>query len=54
MNDTFEHDLVGKPVSTHRVEARGHAFPDHASAAPWPQLVTASISETEPAITPDL
>jgi hypothetical protein len=20
----------GKPVSTHRVDARGHAFPDHA------------------------
>jgi hypothetical protein len=54
MNNTFAHDLVGKPVSTHRVEARGHAFPDHASAAPWPQLVTASIGETAPAITPDL
>jgi acyl-CoA thioester hydrolase len=26
----FEHDLFGKPVSTHRVAARGHAFPDHA------------------------
>jgi hypothetical protein len=26
----FEHDLFGKPVSTHRVVARGHAFPDHA------------------------
>jgi len=45
MSNTFAHDLVGKPVST---------FPDHASAAPWPQLVTASIGETEPAITPDL
>ena len=29
----FEHDLFGKPVSTHRVEARGRAFPDHALAA---------------------
>src|SRR6267142_5159169 len=26
----FEHDLFGKPVPTHRVVARGHAFPDHA------------------------
>jgi hypothetical protein len=26
----MEHDLFGKPVSTHRVKARGHAFPDHA------------------------
>src|SRR6266481_2407367 len=26
----LEHDLVGKPVPTHRVGARGHAFPDHA------------------------
>jgi hypothetical protein len=26
----FAHDLFGKPVSTHRVEARGQAFPDHA------------------------
>jgi hypothetical protein len=26
----FEHDLFGKPVSTRRVVARGHAFPDHA------------------------
>src|SRR5216684_560139 len=28
----FEHDLFGKPVPTHRVVARGHAFPDHALA----------------------
>jgi hypothetical protein len=28
----FEHDLFGKPVPTHRVAARGHAFPDHALA----------------------
>src|SRR6202521_6046231 len=28
----FEHDLFGKPVPTHRVVARGHAFPDHAVA----------------------
>jgi hypothetical protein len=28
-----EHDLSGKPVSTHRVKARGHAFPDHALSA---------------------
>jgi hypothetical protein len=27
-----KHDLFGKPVSTHRVKARGHAFPDHALA----------------------
>src|SRR6202048_3311102 len=27
-----EHDLFGKPVTTHRVVARGHAFPDHALA----------------------
>ena len=26
----FEHDLFGKPDSTHRVKARGQAFPDHA------------------------
>jgi hypothetical protein len=52
MNNTFEHDLAGKPVSTLR--QRGPPGPDHASAAPWPQLVTASISEEEPAITPDL
>jgi hypothetical protein len=46
MSDTGERDLVGKPVST---------FPDHAlSAAPWPQLVTASIGETALEITPDL
>jgi hypothetical protein len=30
----FEHDLFEKPVSTHRVVARGHAFPDHALVAP--------------------
>src|SRR6266850_4993087 len=28
----FEHDLFGKPVRTHRVVARGHAFPDPALA----------------------
>src|SRR6266566_657455 len=26
----LEHDLFGKPVPTHHVVARGHAFPDHA------------------------
>jgi hypothetical protein len=26
----LEHDLFGKPASTHRVKARGQAFPDHA------------------------
>src|SRR5262249_18101692 len=30
---SFEHDLSGKPVSTHRVDARGQAFPDHAPEA---------------------
>src|SRR5712672_4001239 len=30
----FEHDLFGKPVPTHRVVARGHAFPDHALELP--------------------
>src|SRR6266478_1121583 len=30
-----EHDLFGKPVSTHRVVARGHAFPGQASSR-WP------------------
>jgi hypothetical protein len=28
----MEHDLFGKPVSTHRVKVRGQAFPDHALA----------------------
>jgi hypothetical protein len=27
-----KHDRFGKPVSTHRVKTRGHAFPDHALA----------------------
>ena len=27
----LEHDLFGKPVPTHRVVARGHAFPDRAA-----------------------
>ena len=26
---------AGKPVPTHRVVARGHAFPDHALASPF-------------------
>jgi hypothetical protein len=34
----FEHDLVRKPVSTHRVKARGHAFRDHALANPTPAV----------------
>src|SRR5580693_6425132 len=28
--EEIEHDLFGKPVPTHRVMARGHAFRDHA------------------------
>src|SRR5579859_7717374 len=28
------HDLAGKPGPTHRIVARGHAFPDHAIYPP--------------------
>jgi len=34
----FERDLVRKPVSTHWVKARGHAFRDHALANPTPAV----------------
>ena len=30
----FERDRFGKPVLTHRVVARGHAFPEHAVGVP--------------------
>src|SRR6266851_5026411 len=39
-NYHFAHDLVGNPGSTHRVVARGHAFPDHALQPPQPPTVT--------------
>jgi hypothetical protein len=32
----FAHDLFGKPVPTHPVAARGHAFPDYELIA-WPR-----------------
>jgi hypothetical protein len=39
------HDRFGKPVSTHPVEARGHAFPDHALAlrVPMPMAVAMTV-----------
>src|SRR3979409_1193265 len=49
----FEHDLranasrlsEGKPVPTHRVVARGHAFPDHALADRGPAAAHLSLKK---------
>jgi hypothetical protein len=36
----FEHDLFGKLDSTRRVNARGQAFPDHASSSTLKNIVS--------------